>query len=650
MNLKYRPEIDGLRAVAVLPVILFHAGFSTFSGGFVGVDVFFVISGYLITSIISKDMESGTFSFWDFYERRARRILPALFLVMLCCIPFAWMWMLPMELEAFSASVVAVCLFASNILFWKQSGYFDAGAELKPLLHTWSLAVEEQYYIIFPIAILLLWRLGRRHVIWSIAIVAVLSLALSEYASWLRPAANFYLLPTRGWELMAGSLCSFAIVRRNSWPDNILSLAGFAAIAVSVFAYDKSIPFPSLYALLPVLGTCAILLFAQQGTLVGALLSFKPLVGLGLVSYSAYLWHQPVFAFAHLRSLIPLTLQMKLSLAIASIALAYLSWRFVEVPARKRRAWPLPSRRAAFAAFGILVCAFMTAGMVGHLARGFPWRMSQSALNVLAGASDIGRYVNECLWGPTLDDAFVAEKCHMGVEGQPIDFLLFGDSYAAAIADGVDLAAKTTGHSGLLYSLHGCVPIASIGGMWSESKEKCKPFQQSLLEIVEHMKPKIVILNANWMQLEDTQLISDNNPTARSGFEAFFKDALKTVDAFKESGAKVYVVCCTPHAVYNFDIPRSYARMQLFGTVFDMRQSRSEFEFQYRTALAIFKSSMRKDDATLVDIEDFFCDSEKCDLMRNGRSLFFDWGHLSRYGSDLLSPIFKNIFVSSSKK
>ena len=197
MKLTYRPEIDGLRAIAVLPVILFHAGFTTFSGGFVGVDVFFVISGYLITSIIVKDVTAGTFSFWEFYERRARRILPALFLIMLCCIPFAWMWMMPHELEAFSSSVVSVCLFASNFLFWQQSGYFDTASELKPLLHTWSLAVEEQYYIIFPIAVLLLWRLGRRNVIWSIAPLAILSLAFSEYASRYYPSANEDIRPTR---------------------------------------------------------------------------------------------------------------------------------------------------------------------------------------------------------------------------------------------------------------------------------------------------------------------------------------------------------------------------------------------------------------------------------------------------------------------
>ena len=197
----YRREIDGLRALAVVPVILFHAGFQAFSGGFVGVDVFFVISGYLITSIILAELETGTFSVVNFYERRARRILPALFFVMLACLPFAWLWLLPDYLKSFSQSLVAVPVFASNILFWITSGYFEPAAELKPLLHTWSLAVEEQYYVFFPLFLMLTWRLGRRWILSILAVLLVVSLAAAEWGSHAEPVPTFFLLPTRGWEL-----------------------------------------------------------------------------------------------------------------------------------------------------------------------------------------------------------------------------------------------------------------------------------------------------------------------------------------------------------------------------------------------------------------------------------------------------------------
>ena len=213
--MKYRREIDGLRALAVLPVIFFHAGFEAFSGGFVGVEVFFVISGYLITTIILSELEQGKFSILNFYERRARRILPALFLVMLVCIYFAWVWLLPSDMKKFSLSLVAVSVFASNILFWRESGYFDTDTALKPLLHTWSLAVEEQYFVLFPLFLMLLWRLGKRWILIILATVFVASLSLAQWGAYAQPDTAFYLLPTRGWELLIGAFAAFYLTTPN---------------------------------------------------------------------------------------------------------------------------------------------------------------------------------------------------------------------------------------------------------------------------------------------------------------------------------------------------------------------------------------------------------------------------------------------------
>jgi peptidoglycan/LPS O-acetylase OafA/YrhL len=195
LTMKYRSEIDGLRAIAVIPVILFHAGIEIFSGGFVGVDVFFVISGYLITAILIKDIDEGKFSLINFYERRARRILPALFCVVVCCIPFAWHLLLPGDLKDFSESLVAVATFSSNILFWYESGYFESASELKPLLHTWSLAVEEQFYILFPLLLMAVWRFGKRAIIWMLVAVFVISLAMAQWGAYNAPSATFYMLP-----------------------------------------------------------------------------------------------------------------------------------------------------------------------------------------------------------------------------------------------------------------------------------------------------------------------------------------------------------------------------------------------------------------------------------------------------------------------
>ena len=332
--MKYRAEIDGLRALAVVPVILFHAGFELFSGGFVGVDVFFVISGYLITTILIEDIENDRFSILKFYEKRARRILPALFFVMFVCIPFAWMWMPSSQMKDFFQSLVAVSLFASNILFWTESGYFDATAEEKPLLHTWSLAVEEQYYVLFPIFLLLAWRYGKKRVFWMIVAMAVISLLLSEWGWRNKATANFYLAPTRVWELLSGSIAAFIVQKKGVQRSDALSLLGLAAIVFSIITYDESTPFPSFYGLLPVLGVVLLIVYASQETIAAKILSTNAFVSVGLISYSAYLWHQPLFAFARIRLLEypPVTLMLMLSLT--SIALAYISWRFVEKPFR----------------------------------------------------------------------------------------------------------------------------------------------------------------------------------------------------------------------------------------------------------------------------------------------------------------------------
>ncbi len=340
--MKYRAEIDGLRAFAVLPVILFHAGFEWLSGGFIGVDIFFVISGYLITTIIITEMADGKFSLVNFYERRARRILPALFFVMAVCLPFAWFWLTPNDLKDFGQSLVAVSTFSSNILFWSESGYFDTVAELKPMLHTWSLAVEEQYYILFPIFIMLTWRMGIKWIIVFLTIFFLISLGVAQWGAYNSPSAAFYLLPTRGWELLIGVFLAFYL-QYNKHPkstslNQVLSMLGFIMISYSVVAFDKSTPFPSLYTLIPTIGTGLLILSAVPNTLIYKLLITKPIVWIGLISYSAYLWHQPILAFARHRLVGETSEILLVMLCIASsLAMAWFSWAFIENPTRNKK-------------------------------------------------------------------------------------------------------------------------------------------------------------------------------------------------------------------------------------------------------------------------------------------------------------------------
>ncbi|MBX3706005.1 MAG: acyltransferase [Pseudomonadales bacterium] len=379
----YRREIDGLRALAVLPVILFHAGISPFDGGFVGVDVFFVISGYLITSIILTERQAGRFSLVEFYERRARRILPALFLVMTACLPFAWLWLQPGDLRDFARSLIAVATFSSNFYFQSEADYFGTAAELQPLLHTWSLAVEEQYYLLFPLLVLGIRRYDARRIAVLIAVLAIASLALAQWALDRHAEAAFFQLPSRLWELALGGLVALHLMHTPTREGHralreLGAAAGLVLIGMAVFAYDRETPFPGVAALVPTLGTALVIVCATPATLAGRLLGTRALVGIGLVSYSAYLWHQPLFAFARHRLHDEVSEPLLWGLAAAALALAYASWRFVEQPLRRR---DRIHRRTVFAVAGVGSLVFILLGLLGTATDGFEARYVENRLS-----------------------------------------------------------------------------------------------------------------------------------------------------------------------------------------------------------------------------------------------------------------------------
>jgi peptidoglycan/LPS O-acetylase OafA/YrhL len=457
--MKYRAEIDGLRALAVIPVILYHAGFKLFGGGYVGVDVFFVISGYLITTIILAELEAGTFSLLHFYERRARRILPALFVVMFACIPFAWFWLLPDAMKQFSESLVAVSTYASNILFWRTSGYFDTATELKPLIHTWSLAVEEQYYVLFPLFLMLTWKLGKRWIVGLLTVVFVISLAGAQWLSATHPSFAFYMLPTRGWELLIGAFIAFYYSRQNIKKHNHIigqlgSLFGLSLIAYSVFAYNDKTPFPSIYALVPTLGAAFIIIFATHKTLVGKLLGSKLFVAIGLVSYSTYLWHQPFFAFARERSADEPSLYLMSALVVLSFAFAYLSWKYVERPFRNKHRI---SRNKIFAYGALCSVLFIGIGLLGYVNKGFPLRKIAMDFKVFDYDTLNLGYI-KCNQ-PSLVAGAQLNYCHQSSKGV-INAVLIGDSHADDKFYGIE--KNDTFHNWMLIGNSSCPPVLDI--------------------------------------------------------------------------------------------------------------------------------------------------------------------------------------------
>jgi peptidoglycan/LPS O-acetylase OafA/YrhL len=492
----YRPEIDGLRALAVMPVILFHGGFQLFGGGYVGVDVFFVISGFLITSIIVAAHAVGKFSIAEFYERRARRILPALFLVMLVCIPIAWVWMLPDELASFGQSLVAVALFVSNILFWRTTGYFDIAADLKPLLHTWSLGVEEQFYVVYPLLVALCWRFGVRWLSRLLLCAAIISFLACDRMLTQHAIASFYLSPPRAWELFAGALLALAPTSdapRSTPPTSFnqwLAASGLALILVPVFLYGNMTPFPGRYSLPPVVGTLLVLAFASPETWVGRFLTLRFMLWVGSISYGAYLWHQPLFAFARLISVNRPPQWLFGLLAIAALALAHLCWRFVERPFRNRTNW---SRRGIWAWAGAGTFLFVCAGGSFVIAHGVPtrWNPGVRALIIPPKTS-----ITSC---PATDTWL--RVCNIGAPLGSPTVVLLGDSHADAIATVLGEALARRNQAGYLVHTD-CFPIPGMYDsrepLTAERRGYCAEADRRVREFIAQPGVVTVVVAVRW--------------------------------------------------------------------------------------------------------------------------------------------------------
>ena len=364
--------------MAVVPAVLYHAGVEGFDGGIAGLDVFFVISGYLITRIIITELGEGRFTLAQFFERRARRVLPALFVVMAACLPFVWFWLPAAEIHRFGLSLASVSLFVSNMYFWlSNTGYFALRAELHPLIHLWSLSAEEQYYIIYPIFLTLAWSLGTKRILILLALVFLTSIALAVWGTQSHAAfvinGAYYLLPTRGWAIMVGAFVAFFLHHRthskSQAVNQFLSFLGLAMILYSFAYFDRQTPIPSLYTLIPTFGAALIILTAVPTTIVYRLLSVRFLVGIGLVSYSAYLLHQPMLAFTRFRILGEPAYSVILPICFFAFVLAWVSWKYVETPFRNPRNF---TRKGIFLMSGAAILIFSGIGFTLALNKGFP--------------------------------------------------------------------------------------------------------------------------------------------------------------------------------------------------------------------------------------------------------------------------------------
>jgi peptidoglycan/LPS O-acetylase OafA/YrhL len=498
----YRPDIDGLRAVSILLVIAYHAHPWLVPGGFVGVDVFFVISGFLITRIIISQHESGVFSILDFYARRVRRIVPALLVVLAATYLIGWAILLPDQFTLLGKNIVASVAFAANLFQLTQIGYFAPDAADNPLLHIWSLGVEEQFYIFWPPALLLISRLKNR-MPWIVALAAAsFCVSLSIFAGHSDWA--FYSPLPRAWELLAGGLLAERARRKpmnfGLISSNLLGGLGIAAICVAAMALDRTRSFPGLYALLPVLG--AMMIIASPNSLVSRFfLSSRPMVWIGLISYPLYLWHWPMLSYlAILRNGVPNFLEIWAAVILATV-FSYLTYRFVELPLRRRK------DAVAKLSFGLAFAG--VAGVVTVAAGGFNFRFPPEVRSIAQTAPGVnGGFSDGCFLEPT--GAEFTESC-IEKGSKPLVFL-WGDSTAAALYPGLkDAARKRQSFRLARFSAAACAPILDQG-----TNERCDKSNRIVLDFIESSRPDIVLLHAMWSDKNDLEKLRGTIDRLRS--------------------------------------------------------------------------------------------------------------------------------------
>lgn len=643
-NSAYRADIDGLRAAAVLPVVFYHAGIPGFPGGYVGVDVFFVISGFLITGIIWSEILTGNFSLANFYERRARRILPALFAVIAVSLFIGSLIFLPADFEKLSKSALAATFFISNGYFWHALDYFGTAADFRPLLHSWSLAIEEQFYIVFPLFLIIAARYRNGLMLGSMAVLFVLSLAGSIYAVDRAPQSAFYLSPARGWELLMGSFLALGLgpQLRARWLREGVAAAGLAMIALPIFVYSNETPFPGIAALPVCVGTaCLILSSSNEATLVGRALSLRPVVFVGLISYSLYLWHWPVLVFLrHYFGVKHLEPSIAIFAICASFLAALLSWRYIERPFRQKG---LLSRRQVFSTVGYSTAVIaLICGAIWTL-RGVPMRFDATVLVLAQGKKDVSPRRRECTY--RLPDEGL---CKLGIEGdKPPTFLLWGDSHAIALMPAVDVAGRHARRSGIVAGANACPPLLGVQRIHADGR-RCRNYNDAIIAMLKQDRMKIttVILAARWALWatglraqqeggQNTVLQDDQSTTAAisDNIDVFSRGLKRTVEALNRLGLSVVIFGNIPEIGWN--VPMTLTRAAVLGQSAPSPPSLNQVLQRSAGADGVITNLTKTLDLRFVPISGILCHS-KCKVVDQGHPIYSDDDHLSLYGASMV--------------
>jgi peptidoglycan/LPS O-acetylase OafA/YrhL len=616
---RYRPDIDGLRAIAVILVVNFHAFPDAMPGGFIGVDVFFVISGFLITGIIARELNSGRFSLLGFYDRRVRRIFPALIVVLAAALVLGWLWMLPSAYSKLSADVFASAAFAANIALLLQSGYFDVESAKKPLLHLWSLGIEEQFYLVWPLILLLAARL-RLNLLWVALSLGLSSFVLNVALIGTNPAATFYLPFTRAFELLAGAAlaCTWGQFSQNGTASNWRAGAGILLIATAAAVLDVHSAFPGWWALLPVVGA-ALLLSAPAAWACRHWLASPPMVWIGQISYPLYLWHWPLLVFFAIIKFEPLTLIERELIVLLSALLAWATYRFIERPFRFGR--PIPIKALGLCAGMVLVGV---GGGVVVAGRGFESRLPAEIRAMTDVPEQTSQWrVHRCLLDLSHETTFAGDCVDQNRKPR---LLLWGDSTAAALMPGLRKAQESHDFGIAQFTLTSCIPAinADIAGV-----PNCRAANDKVLELARQLQPDIVLLHGTW--------------------EKHLDHVAETVTALKQA-TRARVIVLGPGPFWKRGLPSEVLRYfllhhRLIPTRIGSSGS-SRYDAEMRAALV-------PRGAEFISAWDALCDAEGC-LARVGDEasdiLVSDQVHLTEKGSIVLVRLIIDRLLGSGTK
>jgi peptidoglycan/LPS O-acetylase OafA/YrhL len=650
--MRYRADIDGLRAIAVSAVVLFHAFPTLLPGGFIGVDVFFVISGFLITSLIIGQVNAGDFTYLQFYKRRLLRLTPAFVVVGLTSLGTAFFLYAPSEFEGLAKSLVAAVLLHANHHFYSEAGYFGAPMELTPMLHMWSLSVEEQFYLIFPVC--LVWFLRKPGRAMTVLVATTgLSFVASCAFLFVDSEAAFFLLPFRAWELLLGALLaisgySFTSFHAQRWG----AIGGLALIAGSSLLLTKASSFPGWNALWPCLGALLVIAAGPKGgSAIG--LASKPFNYLGRISYSLYLWHWPVLVFSIYHLARPLTDFEGAAAVFVSVALASLTLHCIENP----------FRRGAFGATKLVVSmsgatAVLAVALVVDSQNGSPWRLPAPYGEMLsANSMQIGMPRQSCrLERLVEEDARLApfleapgvRICRIGDRNALPTVVIWGDSIGDALAPGLNDPLISAHQSGYSFAKGGCPPLLNVERSDSP-KWRCKAFNDAAAAVIESIKPSLLAISSRWpYQIEGTRFKHETGPGPHlegyggSGNREVSAQAIPATVAWASKQAKQLVVI-GPIPEFGTNVSAIIGRRALAGETPAITVSRTELSVRQATTWAILKRSVKETDAILIDPTDAFCGPDVCEAVIGDRLVFADGSHPSSQGSEVIYPLFADI-------